>query len=239
MENTYRIYPILTCQIKLDKGVFTYFKNYGEKILVPIWVWLILGGEKPILVDAGCSLEEFMKYSILCSGGEEGIPIEDSLQKFGVSLSDIGNIIVTHLHSDHCLNAKKFSKATIIVQEKELKFAMNPHPIFAAMFNKEWYKGLNFETIQGDVEIFPGVKVLITAGHTVGGQSVSVTTQQGRVVIAGFCTIDDNFSDKGDIIPGIHIDPLESYESLIKIRKIADIIIPLHSERILNVKSIP
>lgn len=239
MKKVYRIYPILTCQIIIDKGIFTYLKNHGEKILVPTWAWLIEGGEEPILVDAGCSLKEFMKYSVLSAGGEEGTPIEDSLQKIGISVSDVKTIIVTHLHSDHCLNAKKFPHAKVIVQEEELKFARNPHPLFSAIYRNEWYEGLNFKTVQGDTEIISGVKAIFTPGHSPGSQSVSITTEQGEIVITGFCALDDNFSDKGDIIGAPHIDPIKAYESMMRVRKMADIIIPLHSQRTLNVKSIP
>jgi N-acyl homoserine lactone hydrolase len=154
-----------------------------------------------------------------------------------VPVSDINTIVMTHLHSDHCLNARKFPHARVVVQRKELDFAMNPHPLFAPNYRKEWYEGLRFETVDGDTEILPGVEVLLTPGHAVGCQSVSVSTQRGRLVIAGFCTLDDNFADKGDTIPGIHVDPLASYDSIMKIRKMADIIIPLHSERALSVKS--
>jgi N-acyl homoserine lactone hydrolase len=237
MKTTYEIRPILTCKINLDKGSFTYLKNYGQRALAPVWAWLITGGEKAVLVDAGSSLTEFMKYSILSSGGEEGVPLEDSLQKVGVPASDISIVVMTHLHSDHCLNARKFPQAKIVVQRRELDFALNPHPLFAPNYKKEWYEGLQFETVDGDTELLPGIEVLLTPGHTAGCQSVSVLTQRGRAVIAGFCALDDNFADKGDTIPGIHVDALACYDSMIKIRKMADSIIPLHSERALHVKS--
>ena len=79
-------------------------------------------------------IKEFMKYSVLSAGGEEGVPIEDSLQKLGISVPDVKTIIATHLHSDHCLNAKKFPYAKVIVQEEELKFDRNPHPMFSAIY---------------------------------------------------------------------------------------------------------
>lgn len=239
MKSVYRIYPIMTCKVMFDKSVFTYLRNFGEKTWVPFWAWLIEGGEDPILVDTGCILKEFMKYSTFSSGGEEGTLIEDFLQKRGIKVSDIKTIIMTHLHIDHCLNAKKFPNAKIVVQQEELEFARNPHPLFSGIFRKEWYEGLNFETVQGDTEIVPGVKTIFTPGHTAGNQSVSITTEQGEVVIAGFCTLDDNFSDKGDIIPGPHVDPFKAYDSIIKIKNMADILIPLHSQRVMNVKSLP
>ena len=111
--------------------------------------------------------------------------------------------------------------------------------MFSAIYRNEWYEGLNFVTLQGDTEIISGVKVIYTPGHSAGNQSVSITTEQGEVVITGFCALDDNFNDKEDIIGAPHIDPIKAYESMIRVRKMADIIIPLHSQRIRGVKSIP
>ena len=238
---SYKIHPLPLCRLKMDKGGFTYliFSNYGQKILIPVYSWLIEGAEEPVLVDAGCSAEEFRKYTIFSEDLEEISPIEKSLARFGLSTSDIKTIIVTHLDTDHILNAKKFPNAKFIVQEEELNFVRNPHPAWTHRYYKELYEGLNFETIRGDTEIIPGVEAISTPGHTVGSQSVAVATEQGRFVICGMCTIDENFSDEGDITPGIHSDPFKAYESMVKIRKIADHIIPLHSQRLVNVSTIP
>ncbi len=236
--DTYKIYPILVCKLALDKGTFTYRNYYGEQVMAPTYSWLIKGGRKPFLIDVGCSVKEAEKLSPVFKG-EDGPAIEDSLQKEGVSVSDISTIILTHLHIDHFLNAKKFPNAKLIVQEEELKFAMNPHPVFSKSYNPDWYKGLNFETVKGDTQIFPGVEVIFTPGHSPGNQSVSIATEQGKVVIAGFCSLDENFSEKGDIVPGIHSDILKAYDSMARIRSLGDTFIPLHSERILGVKSIP
>jgi glyoxylase-like metal-dependent hydrolase (beta-lactamase superfamily II) len=98
---------------------------------------------------------------------------------------------------------------------------------------------LNLETVNGDREIFPGVEVIFTPGHTPGTQSVSIATEEGKKVICGFCSLDDNFSDKGDIVPGIHSDIFKAYDSMVRVRGLGGTIIPLHSERFLNVESIP
>jgi len=239
MKPGYKIYPILTCKLVLDKGLFTYRRNHGEKILFPVFAWLIKGGEETILVDAGCSLSEMARYSSLATEGEEGPPIEESIKKLSISVTDIKTIVLTHLHLDHFLNAKKFSQAKLVVQEEELKFAMEPHPLFSKSYNTAWYEGLDLETISGDSEILPGVDILFTPGHSPGGQSISVATEQGKAVITGFCAIDENFGPEGDIVPGIHSNLFQLYESIIKIREVADIIIPSHSNHMLNVQSIP
>ena len=238
MKNVYKIHPILTCKLSLDKGTFTYRTYYGEKVMAPVYAWLIEGPGEPFLVDAGCSVKEAETYSPAFVG-EEGPPIEDSLRKRGVSISDIKTIISTHLHVDHWLNSKIFPNAEIIVQEKELNTARNPHPVLSKLYNWDWYEGLNFRAVNGDTQIFPGVEVIFTPGHSPGTQSVSLATQDGKKVICGFCSLDDNFSDESDILPGIHSDIFEAYESIVRIKGLGGTIIPLHSERILGVESIP
>ena len=230
MERGCTIHPILTAQVEFDLGIFTYLRNYGKRELIPIWSWLIKSDDDLMLVDAGSSLREFLKYARFASAGIEGISIEQSLRDLGYSVSDIRTIIMTHLHRDHCLNLREFPRARIIVQERELRFAMNPHPLFSSFYGKECYEGIKFEVIDGDVEIIPGVNAILTPGHTPGSQSVCITMKRRRVVIAGMCTVDDNFSKEGHIIPGSHVDPLAAYDSMVKIRQIADVIIPLHGK---------
>lgn len=239
MKNVYEIHPILTCKLSLDKGTFTYRTYYGEKVMAPVYAWLVQGSEEPFLIDTGCSLNEAKTYMPVIKG-EEGPTIEDSLKEKGISISNIKTIIMTHLHIDHWLNSKIFPDAEIIVQEKELNTARNPHPVISKSYNRDWYEGLNFRTVNGDTEIFPGVEVIFTPGHTPGAQSVSIETQKGKVVISGFCSLDANFSDfEGDIIPGVHTDIFEAYESIVRVRGLGGTIIPLHSERVLGLESIP
>ncbi|MCK4794362.1 MAG: N-acyl homoserine lactonase family protein [Desulfobacteraceae bacterium] len=241
MQQFHKIHPLPLCTQTMDKGAFTYltFGYYGEKVSITVYAWLIEGAEEPILVDVGCSAEEFVKYAVFSKEVKDVATIEESLARFGISTLDIKTIIMTHLHADHILNAKKFPNARFIVQEEELRFARNPHPLDAHRYHKELYDKLNFRTITGDTEIIPGVETIFTPGHSVGGQSVAVATEQGKVVICGLCTIDENFSAEGDIITGIHTNPYEAYDSIVKIRKIADSILPLHSQSLLHTISVP
>ena len=242
-----RIHPLPLCSIIMPKGYFTYliFADCAKGVSIPVYAWLIEGANEPILVDVGCSAEGLLKYmdygkEVEAIAPKEITPIEESLAKFGISTLDIKTIIMTQLHIDHILNAKKFPNAKFIVQEEELKFNRNPHPLYARTSMKQLYEGLNFETIRGDTEVIPGVEVIFTPGHTPGGQSVAVTTEQGKVVICGMCTIDENFATEGEIIiPGMHSDPFQAYDSMVKIREIADTILPLHSQSLVHTTSIP
>lgn len=239
MAVEHRIYPIPTCKLKLDKGVFTYLKNYGDWEWFPVYAWLIMGPNDPILVDTGCQAEDFKKYSRLNRGLEDVTPIEDSLKGLGISIGDIKTILVTHLHLDHFLSAKRFSQAKFIVQADELKFALNPHPLFSTSYPAELYEGLRFEAVTGNVEIVPGVEVLLTPGHSPGTQSIVVATKKGKTAIAGFCSLDENFAENGITISGIHSNPMEAYDSFVQLRKITNNILPLHSQRLIETKCVP
>ena len=107
-------------------------------------------------------------------------------------------------------------------------------------------ENLNFEEIQGDHSIFPGIDVLLTPGHTPGAQSVVIETCKGKAVIAGFCSVKDNFfppepiHDTFPVIPpGIMTDTIQAYNSALRVKEIADIVIPLHEKETLSIKTIP
>ena len=72
-------------------------------------------------------------------------------------------------------------------------------------------------------------------------------TEAGRAVIAGFCCIKENFFPSEDIqervspfagypiiVPGIHFDVMQAYESVLKVKELADIVLPLHEPEIMN-----
>ncbi len=241
MPGFYKIHPIPICKLTIDKGAFLFLHmgDYGRKVTIPVYVWLIEGGQEPILVDTGCSAQEFSKYTLFAKEVKDISPIDEALPRFGISLSDIKTIIITHLDADHILNARKFPNARLMVQEEELSFARNPHPFFANKYYPHLYEGLDWETIKGDKEIIPGVEAIFTPGHTAGSQSVAVTTEQGKVVISGLCSIDENYNTEELIIPGMHFDPFKAYDSVVKIRKMADIVLPTHSQSLMNTKSVP
>jgi len=94
--------------------------------------------------------------------------------------------------------------------------------------------------VEGDAEIAEGVQVIFSPGHTVGGQSVAVNTAQGRAVITGFCCNAKNFPAQGPAIaPGVHINLAEAYDTIQKIRAMADILIPIHDPAVGRKKCIP
>ncbi len=223
-----RIYPLTLSTITVDKGYMTYLKGYGEKIEVPVNAWYIEDSNTHILVDVGAPAMEIEKYG---RRSKDIMAFEDALGKFGLMPNDIDIIISTHLHYDHILNAAKCNKARVFVQERELKFALNPHPVMADAYPTNTIKTLKYSILRGDQKIIDGIDVILTPGHTIGTQSVCIETSKGLAIITGFCCTMDNFtqvSGSGITIPGIHYNVAEAYDSLMKVKLMADILIPLH-----------
>ena len=234
----YTIHPLVVGINETDQGVMTYLRDYGKRIYLPIYVFYLKGGEKNILVDTG--LEQFM----VPEGAEEtcGFKIqefEDALAGLDLKPEDIDMIIHTHLHNDHCENDYKCTNAEVYVQKKELEFLQAPHPVDHRYY-PDILDDVNVVEVDGDANICDGIDVILSPGHTVGGQSIAVSTAKGRAVITGFCCNDKNFPATGPAIaPGVHIDLTEAYDSIQKIKDVADIIIPLHDPTIGTRKSIP
>ncbi|MBN2569298.1 MAG: MBL fold metallo-hydrolase [Deltaproteobacteria bacterium] len=175
---------------------------------------------------------------------------EKGLQNFGLDLRDIRIVIHTHLMYDDCANSKSLPKAEFVVQKKEVKFAFDPHPMFDGSYQRDLFEGLSFQVIDGDQELLPGIKLLLTPGHSPGGQSVAVSTSAGVAIITGFFCTSDNFLPQKNqasmtdvtpevIPPGIHTDMLKAYESTLRIRNLADIIVLFHDPYMSTKKQIP
>jgi glyoxylase-like metal-dependent hydrolase (beta-lactamase superfamily II) len=234
----YVIHPLVVGINETDQGIMTYQKGYGKRIYLPIYVFYLEGGGHKILVDTG--MEEFM----VPAGAEEetGLKImefEDALASVDLKPEDVDIVIQTHLHNDHCENTYKCTNARVYVQQAELDFFNEPHPI-----DHRYYSDLLDESevvaLVGEVEIVPGVRVIPTPGHTPGGQSVAVETDKGTAVITGFCCNGNNFPSVGPAVtPGVHINAIEAYESVQRVKELADILIPIHDTEIGHKDRIP
>jgi len=90
---------------------------------------------------------------------------------------DIGMVINTHLHFDHCGQNAVFKHAPFYVQRAELSRAERES---SELY--EWFDFMNarFELLDGDAEILPGLSVLSTPGHTEGHQIVLVSGESGE-----------------------------------------------------------
>ncbi len=101
--------------------------------------------------------------------------VAEALAELDMSPADIGLVINTHLHFDHCGQNAVFRHAPVYVQRAELSRAKRESPELC-----EWFDFMNarFELLDGDAEVLPGLEVIATPGHTEGHQCVLVRGEQ-------------------------------------------------------------
>ena len=121
-----------------------------------------------------------------------------SLQALGLAAEDIDVVVNTHLHFDHAggntrlVDGKAvptFPRARYVVQMGEWEDATRPHERSRASYREENFVPLaesrQLDTVQGEVEVAPGVRVVPVGGHTAyhqmvlvegGGQTLAIPT---------------------------------------------------------------
>lgn len=218
--------------------------NLGKPSSCCDYIWYIEGSEPKILVDAGATTEWFTSRGLDMENIQS---VEEGLGKLGLKPEDIDIVIMTHLHGDHVELAHKYASARFIIQKAEIDFALNPHPMVVKLgsFSPRYFKDLNIEVIEGDKEIIDGVGVMLTPGHTFGGQSVVVDTPEGTAVITGFCCSLDNFNPPPEarglevVASGRHYDVLQAYDSVLKVKQSGYHVIPLHESSFIGRDRLP
>jgi len=245
----YKIHPIVVGTKLNEKGMMTYQHDYGKQIAMPIYAWYLEGGVRKILVDTGEMRPLITAHREEAIGGKI-YTIEEGLARWGLTPEAIEIVIHTHLHSDHCENDYKFVNAVFYVHELELAHLHNPHPLdyrYLADYIEDIEKRGQIKAIRGDEEILPGIQLIHTPAHTAGGLSVAIETAKGKAVITGCCTLMEHYYPPSKITamemevipPGTLTDAYQAYDTLLKLKNMADILLPLHDSKFVTVDTIP
>jgi glyoxylase-like metal-dependent hydrolase (beta-lactamase superfamily II) len=134
-----------------------------------------------------------------------------------------------------------------VIQESEWR-KIPYHALFKSTYAPpEVYEeigGLNVQFVDGDVALTDGIDLVFAPGHSPGGQSVAVETAEGTYVIAGMCTIRENFYPPEEVtarsaykvIPtGMHVDPIVCYDSMLRLLEIGgDKVLPFHDGAVMT-----
>jgi N-acyl homoserine lactone hydrolase len=233
----YAITPLLTGVRNPDQGIMTYQQGYGTSIWLPIWAFLVQGENKNILVDTGLDENELMTPAGFTEEtGLEPRSIAACLTDLSLQPEDIDMVINTHLHDDHCGNNSLFPEAAFFAHRSEIDFCRNPHPL-DHRYDDYFIEGISFNALEADREILPGLTLKHMPGHTVGTLSVEVQTGEGKAIITGFCCNSRNFPANGPAVcPGVHIDAIQAWESIQKVKQSGALIMPMHE---INLKPVP
>ena len=145
----------------------------------------------------------------------------DALADHDLSPADIGMVINTHLHFDHCGQNAVFKHAPFYIQRPELDRARRDEP---DLMNWLGFMDAQFELLDGDTEILPGLSVIATPGHTSGHQCVLVQSADGPDLLIGDAayTPRQYASRDGDKLPpGQASDPAAWRASIGRIHEVA------------------
>ncbi len=228
--------PLHVGTVGRDKSIFTYLKNIGTQIEVPLLAWYIRGNGHHILVDTGGHDPAEGPLHAPYSRDPAQDPVAQ-LAALGVRPEEIDTLILTHLHWDHATTLHLVPRARILVQREELRYAAAPLPPHRWAYESHPPLVLasgRYEVIDGDAEIAEGVSVHLTPGHTPGMQGVAVRAAGAVYFIAG-----DNVPlaemwearEKYGVPhwPGaIHVDLEAYFESFRRIEELGDVVLPGH-----------
>ena len=205
-----RLYPIESGNFKLDGGAM-----FG---VVPKSLWqrtnpadannmcswsmrclLIEDGDRLILVDTGIGdkqSEKFFSYYYLFGDAS----LQSSIEAHGFSMDDITDVVLTHLHFDHCGGAIKrtadgqfrpvFKNATYWSNERHWKWATEPNAREKASFLSENILPieesgqLKFIERNGNLSrnVFENIDMLFVDGHT-DSQMLPILNYKGKKIV--------------------------------------------------------
>lgn len=128
---------------------------------------VLIRGERDYLVDPGLIMQ--------------GAPVIGAMTELGVDPNEVKDVILTHLHFDHAAGLAGWPMRRTYVHriETEAPYAQ----LVSGMLEMA-----NLEVLDGEEgEIGPGIRWMLTPGHSDGLISLLVDTDDGLVVIASDC----------------------------------------------------
>ena len=139
-----------------------------------------------MLVETGCDTKWDAKLRSIY-GIEEGDPLHASLAAVGVNASQIDFVINTHLHFDHAggntrfvndRDVPAFPHARHILQRGELDHATHPTERDRASYFADRFLPITesgqWQFVEGDAEVLPGISVVKIPGHNADIQAVRI-----------------------------------------------------------------
>ncbi len=186
-----RLYSIETGNFKLDGGAMfgvvpkslwskAYKADANNLVNLAMRALLVDTGSRKVLIDNGLGEkldDKFLSFYFL--NGDDSL--EKSLSKFSYSLDDITDVIMTHLHFDHCGGGVKFENnmpvltfknATYWTSKQQWENAMNPNvrekSSFLEMNLIPIQESGKLKLIKDDFNLIPEIKLKLYNGHTTG-----------------------------------------------------------------------
>ncbi|MFO8235526.1 MAG: MBL fold metallo-hydrolase [Bacteroidales bacterium] len=215
------LFPLHITNFKVDGGVM-----FG---VVPKAIWqkkypaddnnlcnwalrslVIRTSDRVVLIDTGYGDkqgEKFFRHTHL--NGGDGLVY--GLQKYGLGVNDVTDVILTHLHADHCGGTIQytsdksaydpvFKNAKVWVSKAQWEWAVDPNIREKDAFLEENILPIKdlglLNLLEEEKEIIPGIEVRFVNGHT-NGQIIPIIHYKNRKIVFA-----------ADLIPSVSHIPL-------------------------------
>ena len=149
---------------------------------------LLEGEDRLILIDNGVGDKYDDKFRDIYAIDHDYATLTKSLHTAGFSEDDVTDVVLTHLHFDHCGGSTKrgqtgleltFRNARHHVQRKHWEWAARPNLREEASFLRENLDPLassgNLSLAGGEGRLFPGIELITVHGHTECQQLVKIS----------------------------------------------------------------
>lgn len=158
---------------------------------------LVNDGNAVVLIETGCG-QRFDAKEREIFALDENATVEAGLNELGLSPEDVTHVVLTHLHFDHAAGTLKVvgdevvatcPNAVHVVQQGEWEAAIEGRSIMKSSYlaaDLQLLQNLvEFRFVDGDEQLFRGLRVAVTGGHTIHHQAVAIESQGHCVVFAG------------------------------------------------------
>ncbi len=207
----YELHPIETGRFALDGGAMfgiipkplwtkTNPPDERNRIELAARAMLIIGNGRKILVDNGNGTKFTRKQTDIYRLDMSQHELRSSLRNHGLTVNDITDVLLTHLHFDHAGGSTYsadgelrpvFPNAMYYVQKAHWDQAMNPTEKDRGSFMPDDFLPLKqqnvLEFVDGNVEIFPHISVVTVNGHTAAQQLPKIS--DGRTTVLYCCDL--------------------------------------------------
>lgn len=216
----------------------------SEKLDIPLVFWLIRGGGRNILLDAGFHRAEWKERF----GVVDFLRPDEAVRQAGVDPAAITDIILSHLHWDHAGGVDLFPQADVWLQKAEYAYytgeawqaggqhgGIDPEDL-AALLRRNTQGKLRL--IDGDDrEILPGIRVFTGARHTFASQYLRIDGDPPVVLASDNCYLYRNLETRTPIptfSPADRESNLKALDRMIGLAGARERVVPGHDPLIFS-----
>ncbi len=188
------VLPLLSIEAVPAPAVL-HLTDFGREVPLAGYAWLHRAADvdRWTLIDTGTADTEAVNADRPPSRRWRASPVQEAMALHGVGIDDVSDVIVTHLHHDHCGAIETFPNAEWHVPAVEWEFVndsanadlapepLYPHHIFQSMAHH------GVCTLEDGDRPVAGLRMRHIGGHTIGCMTVEILNASGDVcvVLAG------------------------------------------------------